>query len=497
MKNILKTIFFATSFFIGLSVFAQAPQRFSYQAVIRNSSNQLLINQQVSVRISILQGSESGNVIFSEIHTPTTNNNGLITIQVGAGTNISGNINVINWANGPYFIQSETDPNGGVTYSIASLSQLLSVPYALYAGNGIPAGGISGQVLTNCDGIPTWTNGGQCPPELGSITALNCSLAINNGQLTSGSQANGINSSVPYTGGNGGDHNGQTVSSTGVLGLTATLTAGTFVNGSGSLIYTITGTPSSSGTASFALNIGGQSCTITRTVNTGGSSGSNASCGATNVHNASLTYGSMNDQDGNIYKTIVIGTQEWMAENLKASHYRNGDLIPVVTNNTNWYNLTSGASCWNYNDSLTFNCPYGKLYNGYAMVDPRNLCPAGWHVPNDNEWNQLIGFLDPSYNSTVTGDQSNAGWKMKNSDLQYWVESQPIVDNSSGFSALPGGFRAIDGYYDPIGGHGAWWSSSLSSLNSAWTRDLYFDNTNIYRYTYDLKGAMSIRCIRD
>jgi len=141
MKNTLKTIIAVTSFFIGLSVFAQAPQKFSYQAVIRNSSNQLIINQQVALRISILQGSESGNVVFSETHSPSTNTNGLITIQVGSGTNISGNINVINWANGPFFIQSETDPTGGNDYTLTTTSQMLSVPYALYAetaGSNIP-----------------------------------------------------------------------------------------------------------------------------------------------------------------------------------------------------------------------------------------------------------------------------------------------------------------------------------------------------------------------
>jgi hypothetical protein len=120
---------------ISAMVFAQAPQSFSYQAVIRNSSNQLINNQQVQVRISILQGNESGDVVFSEIHIPSTNNNGLFTIQVGSGTNISGSINNINWANGPYFIRSETDPNGGNVYTLTTTTQMMSVPYALYAEN--------------------------------------------------------------------------------------------------------------------------------------------------------------------------------------------------------------------------------------------------------------------------------------------------------------------------------------------------------------------------
>ena len=96
-------------------------------------------------------------------------------------------------------------------------------------------------------------------------------------------------------------------------------------------------------------------------------------CGADSVHNATLNYGSMTDQDGNVYKTIVIGTQEWMAENLKASHYRNGDAIALVNNNTTWQGLNTGATCFYNNDSAANNCPYGKLYNWYAASDVRNL----------------------------------------------------------------------------------------------------------------------------
>ncbi|MFN5629972.1 MAG: hypothetical protein ACK48W_11880, partial [Bacteroidota bacterium] len=130
--------------------------------------------------------------------------------------------------------------------------------------------GSNGQTLTICNGSLTWTTGGQCP---GIITSLSCATATNSGTLTSGTAASGVSSSVPYTGGNGGTHNGQTVTSTGVIGLTATLAAGTFANGVGSLTYTISGTPSASGTASFALNIGGQSCNLNLTVNNAGGSG--------------------------------------------------------------------------------------------------------------------------------------------------------------------------------------------------------------------------------
>jgi hypothetical protein len=127
--------------FISSLGFSQAPQKFSYQAVIRNVSNQLIGNQSIGLRVSILQGSAAGNPIFSELHAPVTNSNGLITIEIGGGSPLTGSISSINWANGPFFIQTETDIDGGNNYTITATSQLMSVPYALYAlnsGSSIP-----------------------------------------------------------------------------------------------------------------------------------------------------------------------------------------------------------------------------------------------------------------------------------------------------------------------------------------------------------------------
>ncbi len=118
---------------ITASTFAQTPQKMSYQAVIRNASNALITNQIVGMRISILQGSASGTAVYTETQTPTTNSNGLITIEIGGGTLVSGSFLTINWANGLFFVKTETDPSGGNTYSITGTSQLLSVPYALHA----------------------------------------------------------------------------------------------------------------------------------------------------------------------------------------------------------------------------------------------------------------------------------------------------------------------------------------------------------------------------
>lgn len=122
-------------FLMSASVFAQAPEKMSYQAVIRNSTNALVINQAVGMQISVLQGSVSGTAIYVETQTPTSNANGLVSVEIGSGSVVSGNFATIDWANGPYFVQTETDPSGGTNYSITGTSQLLSVPYALYAKN--------------------------------------------------------------------------------------------------------------------------------------------------------------------------------------------------------------------------------------------------------------------------------------------------------------------------------------------------------------------------
>ena len=120
---------------INTSIFAQAPQKMSYQAVIRNSSNALITSTPVGMQISILQGSSTGTAVYVETQTPSTNANGLASVEIGGGTVVSGNFSAINWANGPYFIKTETDPTGGSAYTITGTNELMSVPYALNAAN--------------------------------------------------------------------------------------------------------------------------------------------------------------------------------------------------------------------------------------------------------------------------------------------------------------------------------------------------------------------------
>lgn len=170
MKNIFLII---TSVFLVVNSFAQAPERMTYQAVVRNISNQLISNSPIGMKTSVLQGSSTGSVVYSETHTTTTNINGLATILIGNGNLVSGNFSTIDWGNGPFFLKTETDPSGGTTYSIAGTTQFLSVPYALYAetsGSSIPGpqgiqgpAGPQGQIgLTGAQG-PTGSTGATGP----------------------------------------------------------------------------------------------------------------------------------------------------------------------------------------------------------------------------------------------------------------------------------------------------------------------------------------------
>ncbi|MFM7104522.1 MAG: fibrobacter succinogenes major paralogous domain-containing protein, partial [Flavobacteriales bacterium] len=199
-----------------------------------------------------------------------------------------------------------------------------------------------------------------------------------------------------------------------------------------------------------------------------GNTGVAHSCGAANVHNPNLTYGSMTDQEGNTYKTIVIGTQEWMAENLNTSIYRNGDAIPTGLSNSQWQNTTQGAWAY-YNNDASYACPYGKLYNWYACVDARGLCPTGWHVPGEGEWNVLVKYVDPVADttcsfctqSTIAGAMMKSAGTIEGGD-GYWYANDPSDEgtNSSGFSGLPGGYRSNLGDYGYMGFTGGWWSST-------------------------------------
>ena len=219
----------------------------------------------------------------------------------------------------------------------------------------------------------------------------------------------------------------------------------------------------------------------------GSTSGASHSCGAKDVHNPNKTYGTVTDVDGNTYKTIQIGTQTWMAENLKTTKYRNGTPIPNVTDNTQWQNNTNGAYC-SYENNASNDCPYGKLYNWYAVTNTNQLCPTGWHVPTNAEWTTLTTFL---------GGESVAGGKMKSTGTQYWITPNTGATNSSGWSGLPGGDRDPNGRFDKIGLEGYWWSSTKREVSSIWIRGLVYGIDAAGIGYLDSWSGFSVRCLKD
>ena len=366
--SILKTVLVLLTCTFSLStLWAQAPQKVSYQAIIRNSNEALVTNSTIGMKISILQGAANGSAIYVETHTPLTNANGLVSIEIGTGST-SGNFSSIDWANGPFFIKTETDPTGGSNYTITGLSELLSVPFALH-----------------------------------SKTTENVDVRV---------------------------------------------------SATGDTLY-----------------IGADQWVIVP-----GISEANAYTGSTVV-----------DGDGNVYQTITIGTQEWLAENLKTTKYNNGTSIPLVTNMTEWSNLSTPAYCWYNNDQATYGNTYGALYNWYT-VETGNLCPTGWHVPTDAEWTELTDHL---------GGLNVAGGKLKETGTTHWHEPNNGATNESGFTGLPGGLRYDNGDFFSIEYGGNWWSSTENLSTNAWDRSVDFSVPAVGRFDDDKKWGMSIRCIKD
>jgi uncharacterized protein (TIGR02145 family) len=371
-----------TAVLISATLWAQAPQSFSYQAVVRGANNALVVNKPVGMKISLLQGSEKGKAVYVETHKPTSNENGLVSIAIGGGTKDPSSIafTSIDWANGPYFVQTETDVTGGTSYSLSSVSQLLSVPYALYAGNSKDE-----QKLT--------------------VSATGDTLYLKNGGFVI----------IP------------------------------------------------------------------------GLSNANPITKPTNGYGPNIT-----DVEGNSYKTVYIGTQQWMAENLKVTKYNDGTALNII-GTTLLQDNTTGA--WSYcNNDVANNAKYGKLYNWYAVSPTtngnKNVCPTGWHVPTNAEWTVLTEYL---------GGESVAGGKMKEVGTTNWNSPNVDATNTSLFTGLPGGNRESGDYYG-IGSGGCWWSSteiSTTRSSSAWSRTLDYSNGNASSYNFNKNNGLSVRCIKD
>lgn len=208
--------------------------------------------------------------------------------------------------------------------------------------------------------------------------------------------------------------------------------------------------------------------------------------------------GGVTDSEGNTYSTIVLGNgQEWMSENLKTSKFSNGDAIPQVLDSLQWLSLSSIA--WTFpNRSESYENPYGKLYNWYVVADSRKVCPVGWHLPGDSEWNELVHYVDSLSSSTAMGVQSGtAGGKLKKTGTEEWVYPNTGASDEIGFLALPSGIRQSDARYSGFGETASFWTSTEADALNAYIHKLFYDNSSVVRTYLDKRNGASIRCIKD
>ena len=431
------------------TVLLAQPQKMSYQAVIRDASNVLVASHAVGMQISILQGSASGTVVYAETHTPTANANGLVSIEIGAGIMVTGTFASIDWSTGTYFIKTETDPAGGTSYSITGTSQLLSVPYALYAKT-VASYQETDPIVKAINGIVK-SNG----------TTISAAVAADFptlNQNTTGSAATVTTAAQPA------------ITSVGTLtGLTVsgTTTVATPVN------------------ATDAANKAYVDILLDKVLQL------QADLGATDI-------------DGNTYKAVKIGTQVWMAENLKTIKYNDGTAIPNINDATAWAALTTPAYCW-YNNATTYKATYGALYNWYvanAANGGKNVCPTGWHVPADAEWTTLTDYLtangygyEGSGNDIGKSMASTSGWTADGT--LGTVGNDQASNNRSGFTALPGGARTVGGEFFAISYYGYWWSSTGGSAADAVSREMYCNFSYVYSIDSGKQSGFSVRCLRD
>jgi uncharacterized protein (TIGR02145 family) len=211
-----------------------------------------------------------------------------------------------------------------------------------------------------------------------------------------------------------------------------------------------------------------------------------------------MIFGIGSNAAGNLPNFTTSCGQTWTTQNLSVSRYRNGDLIPQVTDDIEWGTLTTGAWCWYNNDSVNYS-QYGKLYNWYAVNDPRGLAPAGWHVPSDAEWNKLVKCIDPAADTTITQGYQNttAGGAMKEAGTIHWSSPNNGATNSSGFAGLPAGLRVENGDFTLIGDFGLWWSSTELDAGFAGSRILnYFGADVLFSNDFKVNG-FSVRLVRD
>jgi uncharacterized protein (TIGR02145 family) len=513
----------------------------------------------VGVKISILQESLNGTAIYTETQTPTTNANGLITIEIGGGAGFSS----IDWSSGPYFLKTETDISGGTNYSVSETIQLLSVPYALYSKNtasynetdplfgASPANGITGENVSGWNTSFGWgnhTTAGYLPGtrnirinnstmvfsanmncNVGTVTSVGLTLpdifSVSGSPVTVdgdlGVNLVSQNANLIYASpdGSNGIPSFRALVPNDITGIdwAKVINRPTILQDYGitdgvSRIYNVTidGTKTFSNTIIAGISAGNKIISNVADPENVQDVATKAYVDALSVKIEELQIRAgikAKDIDGNVYNAVSIGNQVWMAANLKTTKYRNGNPIGTTTPATLDISAESSPKYqWAYGGNEINVDTYGRLYTWYAVTDTRNICPSGWHVPTDAEWTTLENYLIANgfnYDGTTTGNKiakalaSASGWNASTNSGAVGNTDYPLKRNVSGFTALPGGYRNFNGTFALSGNLGFWWSATQNDASNAWARDLNSSNSFVTRNQHNKKYGFSVRCIRD
>ena len=564
-QNLMKkSMLLLVVFFIFTSVAlkAQSPQKINFQSIVRNTNGVIVSNKSVNFKITILSGSTTGTPVYSETHLKTTDAIGLVSLQIGSGTVSSGIFSSLNWGNASHFIKLEADFTGGNTYVTLGTQELMSVPYAMYAAktdtnslnltnrfaekapvNNPSFTGTVGGIDKSMVGLGDVNNTSDASKPVSTATQAALDAKVNildtssmlskylrKADFPSGSSANEILywngtkwiSLSPGTTGqalimsstglqwgciitNSAASPSTTPSLVATTPLTPITIATTGATGIGSAtglpagvtavwladVITISGTPTAAGTFNYTIPLTGGCGSVSAT---GIITVTPAPCPA------NITYNS------HAYKAVELGTQCWMAENLRTRKYNDGTDIPFDASggvggngsDQTWSELRYGAHTIYRHDSTptTGNLAiYGYLYNWYAVkgitsgeTPTKNICPDGWHVPTGSDWNKLVKSLD-SGADTISGipnvQSTTAGTILKST-------------GSGGFSALLGGFRAHnDGAFNSINGGAFYWSATEVPGGVEY-RYLYSgSNGSVLKTGAGKSVGMSVRCLRD
>jgi uncharacterized protein (TIGR02145 family) len=458
MKKVILILFIIINcFFLN----AQVPKGINYQAIARDSAGRKLINKDISVKIFILSDSANGKVLYSELHLVKTNFLGLFELTIGNGTAFDSSFSSIDWSSSESkWLAIYLDANGGNDFRQVGSSQLMSVPFALYVDKAGEAPLISrsvdgkewiievddnGKVWSRCYPQPTASNAG---PDQMNLMDTNTVLAAN----------------LPIK----GKGRWKIISGKGGV-IESNINPFSKFRGIGNRTYKLRWVITTDCDSSYddvTINIAFR-------------------CGDEFV----------DERDNMVYKTVKIGTQCWMKENLKTTKFQNGNPLINEQNNVRWWTIKNyyyspGAYC-DYNNDTNKATIYGRLYNFYAVSDSRKLAPKGWHIPSLTEWNAMLDLYDSNYNSS--------DYLMETGTL-HWLAPNAYANNQSGFTALPGGQRNFQGPYENIGTSAYWWTSSTQVLGnetygSAFGIEPGF--RNVISIADHQTAGYSIRCIKD